>query len=574
MTNREIADILDRIARILDIQGENPFKVRAYRKASDTVASLSMPLAEIERKGETLSLPGIGEAIGRKISELLDTGRLDYYERLLATDHADLVAFLDIPGMGPKHSRLVYEELGIKTLDALKAAAESGRLRKLPGMGAKTEANILKGIALLRRYKERLPLAFVHPRASAVADALRRIDAVDAVLMAGSLRRMRDTVADADLLAASSDPEAVMAAFTALPMVGEVIARGLTKSSIRTRDDLQVDLRVVASDSFGAAAHYFTGSKAHNIRIRSLAGEQGLKVNEYGVFEGDRSIAGRTEAEVFESLGLPFIPPEIREDRGEIEAALEGRLPRLLAVEDIRGDLHTHSEWSDGTSTIEAMARAARSRGYRYLAVCDHSPHLGVTNGLDARRLLEQAREIDTVNRTADGIRLLKGVEVDILADGSLDLPDEVLRRLDIVVASVHSRFHMDAGEMTRRVVRAVAHPHVHVLGHPTGRLIGRREPYALDMAAVFDACKRHGTAIELNGHPERLDLSDRHCREAKSAGVKVAVDTDAHRDDELDLMTFGVATARRGWLEAADVINTWGLDELMAFLENKGRRT
>lgn len=568
MTNREIVDILQHIARILEIQGENPFKIRAYRKAADTIGGLTVELSAMEDPKDLRDLPGIGEAIAKKIQELLDTGRLAFYEKLLASDYAALTDFLDVPGMGPKHTKLVYDTLGITTLEGLKTAAENGQLRKLPGMGPKAEKNILQGIGQVQKYKERRPLAYVYPRAQAVLKALEAVQAVERIVLAGSLRRMRETIADVDILAAADNADAVMTAFTELTQVERVLAKGRTKSSIRTRDGVQVDLRVVSGESFGAAAHYFTGSKSHNIRIRALAGEKGLKVNEYGVFRGDDWIAGRSETDLFEALGLPFIAPELREDQGEIEVALKGNLPALIEAGQIRGDLHVHSEWSDGHASIQAMAAAAAGRGFGYIAICDHSPHLGVTNGLDPERLAQQGREIDAVNRGLRGLTVLKGVEVDILPDGSLDLPDGVLSGLDIVVASVHSRFSLSRSEMTRRILRAIENPHVDVIGHPTGRLIGKREPYEVDMASIMAACKSHGKILELNAHPERLDLSAQHCRQAKEQGVKIVIDTDAHRENEFDHLHFGVATARRGWIEAADVVNTLERDALMALLK------
>ncbi|MFZ7126586.1 MAG: DNA polymerase/3'-5' exonuclease PolX [Desulfobacterales bacterium] len=570
MTNREIADIMVHIARILEIQGENPFKIRAYRKAADTIGGLDFELSTVKDRDRIQDLPGIGEAIASKIAELIETGRLGFYESLLESDEAELVAFLEIPGMGPKHTRLVFEQLGIKTLDALKAAAEEGRLRELPGMGAKAEQNILQGILQVRKYKERRPLAAVYPIALEIAERLASVESARNVLIAGSLRRMRDTIADVDILAASADPESVMDAFVGLRQVEKVLAKGRTKSSVRVRDDVQVDLRVVSGESFGAAAHYFTGSKAHNIRVRSIAADKGLKLNEYGVYKDEERIAGRSEEELFEVLGLPYIPPELREDRGEIEAALEGKIPALIGSEDIRGDLHMHSDWSDGHASIAEMAAAARRRRYGYIAICDHSPHLGVTHGLDAGRLRRQAKEIDDVNARLKDLTVLKGIEVDILDDGRLDLPDEALAELDIVVASVHSRFRQPREVMTQRIIKAVEHPLVHIIGHPTGRLIGRREPYDVDLDAVLSACKAHGKFLELNAHPERLDLSDRHCRQAKAAGVRIVIDSDAHRESDLDLLRFGVATARRGWIEASDVVNTLGLEDLLRALKRR----
>jgi DNA polymerase (family 10) len=567
MTNQEIADIFLTIARILAMKGENPFKIRAYQRAADTITGAPFSVADCPDRDAVRRLPGIGEAIFNKIKELADTGRLTVYENLLDSDEAELLAFLDIPGMGPKQARMIYETMGINTLDGLKTAAENKQLRTLTGFGPKKEKNILDGIHLALKYKERLPLAHVYPKMRAVVDALRGEPAVLDILIGGSLRRMKETVADADILVASDDPEAVMIAFTGLPAVGKILSRGLTKSSVRLHGDIQVDVRVVPESSFGAAAQYFTGSKAHNVRIRALAAGMGLKVNEYGIFRGQEKIAGQSEEEVYNALGLPLIPPEIREDRGEIEAAQSGCLPDLVSIEDIRGDLHMHSDWSDGHMGIQEMAQAAKNRRYHYIAICDHSPHLGVTNGLDPARLLRQGEEIDRVNGRLDGIRVLKGIEVDILPDGRLDLPDDVLATLDVVVASAHTRFGQTRQEVTRRLITAAAHPLVTIIGHPTGRLIGRREPYDVDMEALMATCRQSGTLLEVNANPERLDLSARHCRMAQSAGVSIAINSDAHRMAELDFMAFGVATARRGWIGSSQVINTLDVKHLLSFI-------
>ncbi|MBW1999493.1 MAG: DNA polymerase/3'-5' exonuclease PolX [Deltaproteobacteria bacterium] len=568
MTNQEIAEILDHISKILSIKGENPFKVRAYSKAAQIIASLPYQLSSLGDKEEIAKLPGIGEGITKKVTELLETGRLKYYEDIMKSDYAPLTEFLDIPGMGPKHARLVYDELGIDNLQDLKKAAEQGKLRSLRGLGAKVEMNILRGIQQLQKYKERHPLAFIYPRAQDILERLKRVREIERMTLAGSLRRMRETIADVDILASSAHPERVMEPFVALPQVKRVISKGKTKSSILTRDGFQVDLRVVQPESYGAACHYFTGSKAHNIRIRSLGLKKGLKINEYGVFKNEKKIAGRMEEEIFEAVDLPYIPPELREDRGEIEAAQEGRLPALVEMDDIKGDLHVHSNWSDGNSTIEEIAEAAVKRGYEYIAICDHSQSLGVARGLTEERLSEQVREIEKLNRKLKKFKLLAGIEVDIRADGGLDLDEDILGNLDIVVAAVHSKFNMSAKEMTRRVIRAIENPIVHVIAHPTGRLIGKRDAYPLDMNRVFDACRANAKVLELNAHPERLDLSDINCREAQDKGVMIAISTDAHMATQLDLIKFGVATARRGWIQPGSVINTLPLSRLLAFLK------
>ncbi|MGQ9560841.1 MAG: DNA polymerase/3'-5' exonuclease PolX [Candidatus Oleimicrobiaceae bacterium] len=571
MTNHEIARILLHIADILDIQGENPFKVRAYVRAAQTLQGLTQEVSTLADPAQLRELPGIGEAIAKKIQELLTTGSLRYYEELKQSPYARLTDLLRIPGMGPKHVRLVYEQLGVSSVEQLQQAAEQGKLRTLPGLGEKSEQKILEGIQQALRFRERMPLGYVLPQATAMVERLRQVREVQQASLAGSLRRMKETVADADILVASSQPEPVMEAFVRLPHVERVLSKGSTKSSVVTTDGFQVDLRVVSPTSFGAAQHYFTGSKAHNIHIRSLGVDKGLKINEYGVFKGEELVAGATEEEVFAAVGLPWIPPELREDQGEIEAAAQGRLPRLVTREDLRGDLHVHTNWTDGADSIPDMASAAQAKGYAYVAICDHSPTVGITNGLTPERLLAQMADIDALNQrlaaTGNPFRVLKGIEVDIRPDGTLDLPEDLLSRLDVVVAAVHTRFSLSMEEMTRRLVRAIENPAVDIIAHPTGRLIGRRDPYQVDIDMLIDACRACNKALELNAYPERLDLSDLHCRKAKEKGVKVAISTDAHRHGNLEWMAYGLATARRGWLEPADVLNCLALDQLLAWL-------
>ncbi|MGQ9854085.1 MAG: DNA polymerase/3'-5' exonuclease PolX, partial [Candidatus Oleimicrobiaceae bacterium] len=515
MTNHEIARILLHIADILDIQGENPFKVRAYVRAAQTLQGLTQEVSTLADPAQLRELPGIGEAIAKKIQELLTTGSLRYYEELKQSPYARLTDLLRIPGMGPKHVRLVYEQLGVSSVEQLQQAAEQGKLRTLPGLGEKSEQKILEGIQQALRFRERMPLGYVLPQATAMVERLRQVREVQQASLAGSLRRMKETVADADILVASSQPEPVMEAFVRLPHVERVLSKGSTKSSVVTTDGFQVDLRVVSPTSFGAAQHYFTGSKAHNIHIRSLGVDKGLKINEYGVFKGEELVAGATEEEVFAAVGLPWIPPELREDQGEIEAAAQGRLPRLVTREDLHGDLHVHTNWTDGADSIPDMASAAQAKGYAYVAICDHSPTVGITNGLTPERLLAQMADIDALNQrlaaTGNPFRVLKGIEVDIRPDGTLDLPEDLLSRLDVVVAAVHTRFSLSMEEMTRRLVRAIENPAVDIIAHPTGRLIGRRDPYQVDIDMLIDACRACNKALELNAYPERLDLSDLH---------------------------------------------------------------
>lgn len=567
MTNQEIAQILVHISDILNIKGENPFKIRAYVKASQTLANLTFQLSSLEDKNKIEQLPGIGARIAKKITELLETGKLQYYEDLKKSEYAPLTEFLKIPGMGPKHAKLVYDELGIKTVEELKKAAEQGKLSALHGLGKKVEQNILQGIQQVKKYKERLPLAFIYPRAQAIFEEMKKVKEIKQITLAGSLRRMRETIADVDILASSDDAEKVMDGFVNLPQTDKVVAKGTTKSSIVTKDGFQVDLRVVKPESFGAATHYFTGSKDHNIRIRSLGVDRGLKINEYGVFRKEKRIAGKNEEDIFKSVDLPYIPPELREDQGEIEAAQDGKLPSLLELKDIKGDLHVHSTWSDGNNTIEEMAVAAKKKGYRYIAICDHSPAVGITRGLTAERLQKQIEEIEKLNRKLKGFKILSGIEVDIRSNNELDLEDEVLEKLDLVVAAVHTKFGQPKDEMTKRIIKAIENQNVDIIGHPTGRIIGRREPYQVDMDKIMDACKANAKVLELNSYPERLDLSDINCRKAKEKGVKIAISTDAHMDVHLEWMKFGVATARRGWIEPNDVINTLTLPKLFKLL-------
>lgn len=564
MTNQELAAIFEYIANILEIQGENPFKVRAYKRAVQTLENLTVQLStpeDLERLGK---LPGIGEAITKKIKELLETGKLGYYEELKKSEYAPLVEFLKIPGVGPKHAKLIYDKLKIKTVAELEKAAKKGKLRDIFGLGEKTEENILKGVTQVRKYKERFPLVFIYPRAEAMLEELKKNSDIKKITLAGSLRRMRETIADVDILVATDKPESVADAFTKLPQVSSVLAKGETKSSIVTQDGFQSDLRTVKPDEFGAAQHYFTGSKAHNIRIRSLGVRKGLKVNEYGVFKGKKRIAGKTEEEVFKSVGLPFIPPELREDWGEIELGLKKKLPQLVDLKDMKGDLHVHSDWSDGRNSIQEMAATSKRKGYQYIAICDHSPAVGITNGLNPERVSQQMEQIKKLNRKFKNFRILSGIEVDIRADAKLDLPDNVLKELDLVVAAVHTSFNQPQAEMTKRLIRAVENPNVDIIAHPTGRLIGKREPYQVDMDQLMDACLRNKKVLELNAYPERLDLNDIHCRKAKEKGVKIAISTDAHSVKHLDWMMYGVATARRGWLEPGDVVNILGLEKLI----------
>lgn len=568
VTNSEIAEILNRIAELLELEGANPFRVRAYRNAARTVTGLSRSVGSMLAEGADLSeLPGIGKDLAAKIAEIAETGHLRFLDEIEARTPPGLAKLLGVPGLGPKRVQALYTALGIDDLDKLAAAAKAGRLRRLPGFGAKSEAKILR--ALKTRGAEEHRVAW--PRAEEVAvplvNYLKAVDGVKQVTVAGSYRRHRETVGDLDILATAAKGSPVIRRFIAYEDVAEVVSQGSTRSTVVLRNGLQVDLRVVRTASYGAALHYFTGSKAHNIAVRKMGVAKGLKINEYGVFRDERRIAGRSEKEVYAQVGLPYIEPELRENQGEIEAARRNRLPKLVRLEDIRGDLHTHSEASDGRASIAEMAKAARARGYAYFAVSDHSKKVTVAHGLDAGQLARQVDQIDRLNDELKDIRVLKSIEVDILEDGRLDLPDSVLERLDLRVCAVHSKFDLPRDKQTERIIRAMDNPLFNILAHPTGRLIGARAACEIDMERVMKAAKERGCILEVNAQPERLDLTDLHCRMAKETGVKVAISTDAHSTGDLDLLRFGVFQARRGWLEADEVINTRPWRELAKLL-------
>ena len=575
MTNREIARILSEIADLLEIKGENPFKIRAYQRAAQAIEGLAMTLSDMRGHQPFTDISGVGSSIAEKIEELLDAGQCRYHQELLAEFPASLAALLSIPEVGPRKAKVLHDELGITSVDELEQAAREGKLRELKGFGAKTEQNILRGIERLKVHKARLPLAQAHPLAMEVVEDLLLAAPVERIEPAGSIRRMRDTIGDIDILVTSSEPQDVMSTFVGLPVVDHVLEQGATKSSVLSHSGAQVDVRVVDPESFGAALQYFTGSKEHNVRLRELAVRRGLRLSEYGVFDvkTDRRIAGATEEEVYAALGLPLIPPEMREDCGEIAAALRGALPRLVAVEDIRGDLHVHTKRTDGHHTIEEMAETARGAGYEYIAVCDHSRSVGMAGGLFEEDLLRHVEEIRAVNKRINKITILAGTECDIRRDGTLDYPDEVLAQLDVVIAAVHSGFKMDAQTMTSRIIQAMQNPYVDALAHPTGRIIGKRDPYEVDIERLLAAAAELGVAMEINSYPDRLDLRDVHARRAKELGVKVVINTDAHDCDHLRLITYGVATARRGWLEPDDVLNTLPLKELRTRLRRNNRR-
>lgn len=573
--NREIAAIFTEVADLLDIRGENQFRVRAYRNAARTVAESSRQMSEIVDSDEELEdLPGIGEDLAGKIRTILETGSLPQLEELHAQMPEQLTDLMDIAGLGPKRVAALHRELGIRTIDDLEAAAEDGMVARVEGFGEKTQKTVLEEIARRRdrdgpaRIKLREAQELIDP----LLDHLGAVSGVSRVAAAGSYRRKKETCGDLDLIASCSEPRPVMDAFVGFEDVEEVVSRGDTRSTVRLRGGVQVDLRVVGEESFGAALYYFTGSKEHNLAVRRRAVARGWKLNEYGLFDGERRIGGTSEEDIFEKLDLAFIVPELRENRGEVEAAEAGRLPSLVSLKDIRGDLQTHSTWTDGRYSIGHMVEEARSLGYEYYAVTDHSQRVTMAGGLDADDLRRQMDEIDRLNSEIDGIRILKSVECDILEDGSLDLPDKVLRELDLVVCSIHYDLKLSRDRMTRRITRAMENPNFDIFAHPTGRLIGERAGYDIDLEGVIAAAAEHGCILELNAHPDRLDLDDVAVKAAREAGVKIAISTDSHSIANLHNMRYGVNQARRGWLEAKDVVNTRPWEEVKSLLRRYTR--
>ena len=572
MTNKEIARYFYEIADMMEIKGENRYRILAYRRAADQIVGHVRDIADVWREGTLQEIPGIGKAIAGKIDELLTTGRLSFYEKLSEEVPPSVLTLLSIPDVGPKTARLLHQELGLTSIPEVEEAARKGRIRKLRGMAAKSEANILRGIEMLHRLSDRVLLGVALPVAEELMAGLRQCPEAKRVTAAGSLRRCRPTIGDIDLLAASDQPQTVINFFVSLPRVAEVQAKGATKANVILDNGLRVDLRVLPADRYGSLLQYFTGSQQHNVELRELALKQGLSLSEYGLTRADGSqILCPDEEDVYEALGLAWIPPELREAAGEIEAARQGRLPHLIEPGDVRGDLQMHSTWSDGVHSVEQMARAAMALGYEYIAITDHSQGLGVAGGLTPEQLRQQRVEIEAVNTMLAPFRVLAGIEVEIRADGSLDLPDDVLADLDIVLASVHSGMRQDRETMTARVIRAMQSPHVDVIAHPTGRLIGQREGIALDFEAVVTEAARTGTMLEINAQPNRLDLDGEHARRAIEVGVTLTLGTDAHHAEGLAVMPLAVATARRGWAEARHVANTLPLEELLVRLGRKG---
>lgn len=576
LTNRDIADVFRAIADTMEILGEDRFRTQAYRRASDVLADLPAPLASYRERGELAEIPGVGKAITDKIGELLDTGRLEFYEKLRARVPAGVLEMLRVPNLGPRSVARLYEELGISSLAELKAAAEGGKLNGVKGFGAKTVASILAGIPMAEQQEQRVLLFDALRTADALIAALRAaVPGLRDITYAGSLRRARPTIGDLDLLATADDPAAVISAFTKLALVARHESSGTEKASVYLHNGQRADLIAVKPALWGSALQHFTGSKAHNIRFRELALARGLSFSEHGFKRvGDENAPAApsaTEEEVYAAVGLPWIPPELREDTGEFDAAAAKRLPRLIELSDMRADLHMHSTWSDGKADIATMAAMARSRGYSYMAITDHSAYLGITNGLDGARLRQQAAEVAALNAgfEAEGsdFRILRGIEVDITADGGLALPDDVLAELDIVVASPHVSLAQAPEAATERILRAIRNPHVDIIGHPTGQLIGSRAGAPIDIDAIARAAAENGTLLEINSGPERLDLEAASARRALELGARITINSDAHHPDNLQWIRLGVLTARRGWIEAKNVANTWSLEELKRWI-------
>ncbi len=567
MDNRELSKTFETLADLLEIKGENPFRVRSYRRAAQTINRYPEPLDEVASDGRLEEIAGIGKGIAEKVFELLDTGELSILDDVRAELPAGLLDLLQVPGLGPKKVKQLWEALGVTRPAELAAACKEERVRALPKMGAKSEAKILKAIDSLERAQTIYLLGQARPWAEWLVEELEALDEVERAAYAGSTRRGKETVGDIDVLVASTEPEDVMEWFRSLPGLQEVIVSGTTKTSVYWHDGIQVDLRVVPIESFGAALQYFTGSQAHNVRVREMASSQEYKVNEYGIFknESGERVGGEEEEDIYTALGLQTPPPEMREDAGEFDLTAKTELPALVKQETIQGDLHAHTDWSDGKDTLEAMASAAKALGYGYLAITDHSQSLLIANGLSEKKLLKQIDAIRNFNASAEDFRLLSGTEVDITADGHLDFPDEILAELDVVVASIHIGLGDDRAKQTKRILAACENPHVDIIGHMSGRILRRREPIPLDTREIFRVAAETGTAIEINANPYRLDLCDLHVREAATHGVSITISTDAHTTEQLGFMQYGISTAKRGWLETKSVLNARPVADLLA---------
>jgi DNA polymerase (family 10) len=572
MTNKEVARILNDIGDILQVTGESTFRIGAYHKAARVIETMADDINEVAKSGpdDLKNIPGIGAHLSDRIYQLVTTGKMDYYEEVKKTVDPGVIALMHIPGMGPKKAKLVNDLFGISTIDQLEEAAKNHKLKDVKGLGAKTEDNILKSIEEYRAHHERILLSDAYPLAKEIVAELKRQPFVEKADFAGSLRRLKSTIGDIDILVASKEPDKASTYFTTMKSVSRVLAKGKTKSAIVHESGLEVDLRVVDPDEYGAALMYFTGSKEESIALRGIAKKRGLKINEYGIFrtKDNKRLASKTEDDMYAALGLPYIIPQLRENKGEVEAAYENRLPKVIKIKDIKGDLHAHTKKSDGSNSIEEMVVKAIELNYQYIAITDHAENLKFVGGLTPEELDKQARTIAKLNKKYDEITILTGSEVNIDNDGKIDYEEEVLKKLNVVSASIHSGFGQSREQLTERAVKAIENPYVNVFSHPTGVILNKREPYQIDMDKVFEAAVRTGTALELNSYPNRLDLNEDYLKKAKEMGVKIAINTDAHNKDHLNYIFYGVATAQRGWLEKKDVINTWNLKKLLEFLK------
>ena len=569
MKNQFVADILYLVANLLDLKGEIFFKTRAYRIAAQTIEALDEDIEKLVNQGRIESIPGVGEALAKKITELVQTGKLEYLERLKKEVPTGLIDLLGIPGLGPKKVAALYKNLGITNTQELREAANKGELRTLEGFGEITERNILRGIQLREKTSGRVLLNVAYEDGTRYITYLKRCKQIEKINIAGSLRRMKETIGDLDILISSKNPETIMQYFVSYPEVAQVLAKGTTKSSVLLNDNLQVDLRVVDEKSYGAALQYFTGSKDHNVTLRGLAIRKGYKLNEYGLFDKntEKYIAGKTEEDIYKKIGFLYIEPELRENRGEFEAAKKKKLPNLVGYDEINGDFHVHSLWSDGSDSIETIASGAQQRHYSFIGITDHSQSLKIANGLTEDRIQKKIQEIKTLNKKFPDLRILCGTECDIKTDGTLDYNNKILKQFDFVYIGIHTAFKMDKETMTKRIIKGMDNEQVDFVAHPTGRLIGKREPYEVDLEQIIDTAKETDTRLEINSFPDRLDLDDTHVKLAKEHGVQFVLGTDSHSINHLDFMRFGIATARRGWLEKKDILNTYSLKDIEKIL-------